>query len=220
MNLAELTLNFGTEKLLLTNQRALYWQRERILVISDLHLGKAAHFRKNGIAIPKQVTLNDLLRLERLLQHYPADKLLIVGDLIHAGNNSEIILLHALMQKFPSTRFVLIKGNHDRLPHALLQKIGIQELHESLTIGTLNFSHEPDANSRAYSICGHIHPGVRLKLPDRSSISLPCFAVTSKTLVLPAFSHFTGLDTKYGTDDTEYFALTENAIFTLKGRTL
>lgn len=217
MNLVELSLNFAYEKLLLTNQRALYWERERTLVLSDLHLGKAAHFRKNGIAIPAQVTHNDLFRLERLLQHYPTERLLIVGDLIHAGKNSEIGLLYGLTQKFPATRFLLIKGNHDRLTDTLLQKIGIQEVHKSLTIGPLKFSHEPDTHSGNYSICGHIHPGVRLKMPDRSNISLPCFAVTRKTLLLPAFSHFTGFDTRYGTNDTKYFALTENAIFTLKG---
>lgn len=215
MNLVELSLNFASEKLLLTNQRALYWERERTLVLSDLHLGKAAHFRKNGIAIPAQVTHNDLFRLERLLQHYPAERLLIVGDLVHAGENSEIGLLYGLAQKFSSTRFLLIKGNHDRMTDTLLQKIGIHEVHESLTIGPLKFSHEPDTHSGNYSICGHIHPGVRLKMPDRSNISLPCFAVTHKTLLLPAFSHFTGFDTRYGTNDTTYFVLTENAVFAL-----
>jgi len=216
MNLVQLPLNFASEKLLLTNQRALYWERERTLVLSDLHLGKAAHFRKNGIAIPAQVTHSDLFRLERLLQHYPTERLLIVGDLIHAGKNSEIELLYGLVQKFPSTRFLLIKGNHDRLTDTLLQKIGVHQVHDSLTIGPLKFSHEPDIHSETYNICGHIHPGVRLKMPDRSNISLPCFAVTHKTLVLPAFSHFTGLHTRYGTKDTAYFAITDNALFSLK----
>lgn len=213
MNFPQLPLNFASEELLLTNQRALYWERERILVLSDLHLGKAAHFRKNGIAVPTQVTHNDLLRLQRLLKHYPTERLLIVGDLIHAGKNSEIELLHEFVQQFPSIRFVLIKGNHDRIPDTLLQKIGIHELYESLTIGPLRFSHEPGVQPGMYTVCGHLHPGVRLKLPDRSSISLPCFAVTHKTLVLPAFSHFTGLHTRFGTKDTAYFAITDEAVF-------
>ena len=31
---------------------SLYWKDKNILLISDLHLGKISHFRKNGLAIP------------------------------------------------------------------------------------------------------------------------------------------------------------------------
>ena len=44
------------EILTFTNARALYWKKENALIISDLHVGKSAHFRKNGIAIPAGIS--------------------------------------------------------------------------------------------------------------------------------------------------------------------
>ena len=54
------------EKLIFTNQKAVYWEREKTLIISDLHVGKSAHFRKSGIAISSQVLHDDLEILENL----------------------------------------------------------------------------------------------------------------------------------------------------------
>ena len=40
-------------------------------ILSDLHLGKTAHFRKNGIAfLPNGVIEKDLENLQKLIEHY------------------------------------------------------------------------------------------------------------------------------------------------------
>ena len=33
---------------------ALYWEEKKTLMLADVHLGKVAHFRKNGIAVPRK----------------------------------------------------------------------------------------------------------------------------------------------------------------------
>src|SRR5690606_19707566 len=100
--------------LILTNQRIIYWPEEDTLILSDLHLGKAAHFRKHGIALPKQVAERDIERLAKLITHYAAKQVVITGDLVHAGANKEVELFASLTLQFPETAFILIKGNHDR----------------------------------------------------------------------------------------------------------
>lgn len=53
------------EELILDKERAIYLPNEKLLAISDLHLGKAAHFRKAGLAIPNTVSQSDIIRLEK-----------------------------------------------------------------------------------------------------------------------------------------------------------
>ncbi len=44
----------------------------------------------------------------------------------------------------------------------------------------------------------------------RQAIRLPCYIVSAKGLILPAFSLFTGLDTGYeAAADTTYFLITD-----------
>jgi metallophosphoesterase superfamily enzyme len=55
------------------------------LILSDLHLGKTAHFRKNGIPLPANIILEDLKRLSILIDHFKPEKIIVVGDFLHAG---------------------------------------------------------------------------------------------------------------------------------------
>ena len=71
-----LDIDVAGESLRLLPDRALLWPRARTLVIADLHLGKAQHFRRAGIALPRGGTGHDLARLDRLL----ADTGAIGGD--------------------------------------------------------------------------------------------------------------------------------------------
>ena len=103
------------EKVIFTNQRALYWEREKALVISDLHVGKSAHFRKSGIAVSSQILHDDLLVLENLLAFFDVNHVLIVGDLFHAGHNSDLDIFCEWRNRFPQLKITLIKGNHDRI---------------------------------------------------------------------------------------------------------
>src|SRR5680860_396030 len=75
--------------IILSAYRGLYLPLQDILVVSDLHLGKASHFQKHGLAIPGEVAKDDLVRLETLIRHYNPSRVVIAGDLFHAAHNSE-----------------------------------------------------------------------------------------------------------------------------------
>ena len=79
----------------ITNQRAIFWKSQKSLILSDLHIGKSAHFQKSGIPVPSSVLQNDLNRLEQLIHHFSAEKLIIVGDLFHAEYNKDLDRLSA-----------------------------------------------------------------------------------------------------------------------------
>ncbi|MEA4917120.1 ligase-associated DNA damage response endonuclease PdeM [Proteiniphilum sp.] len=214
MKLSEYPLLFGGQELLLNNQRAIYWPQENALILSDLHLGKAAYFRKYGIALPATVSERDLFRLQQLLVHYHPELIIIVGDLIHAGANKEVESFRNLTLQFPNTCFSLIKGNHDKYDPKKLSELGIAHCYDLLQLQNIHFSHSL-IHSEIPTISGHIHPGVRIRMPDRKFLKFPCFALTGNLLILPAFSLFTGLDTCSLPEDTVCYAIHEEGIFTV-----
>ena len=213
LNIVEEQIIIKGELLVLTNKRALYWQAERALILSDLHVGKTAHFRKHGIPIPDTIFQEDLHRLAFLVDHYKAEQLIIVGDLFHAEANSNMNRFLDWRQRFKTLKMILIKGNHDRLPESWMHKLDMI-VTTQLEISPFLFVHDPIEKQETYfTLSGHIHPGVLIKGKGRQKVKLPCFAVSEHELILPAFSNFTGLNTRYGDKTTVYYAFTEKEIF-------
>lgn len=212
MKIIEHSLTFGNEVLTLTQQRAIYWAKEEALILSDLHLGKAAHFRKHGISLPTTISMQDLRRLQLLLSHYNPRQVIVVGDLIHAGSNNEVTAFAELTGLYPSAKFTLIKGNHDRHPNSYLQELGIDTQVDELHIRGIRFAHQPSYD-HIPTISGHIHPGVRIRLPHKKYLRFPCYAQVNNQLILPAFSLFTGLDSSTLPSETTYYAIHEDGLF-------
>lgn len=201
------------ELLTLTNLRAIYWNRENALILSDLHIGKTAHFRKHGIPMPDGVLENDLKRLKHLISHFEVTQLLVVGDLFHAESNINIKTFELWLQQFKDLKIVLIKGNHDRLSKNTLTQINIKVIQE-LEIFPFLFVHEYlKKHSEFFTISGHIHPGVKIKGQGKQFLKLPCFQVSKNQVVLPAFSLFTGLNTTSKPKNAICYAFTETSIF-------
>lgn len=198
--------------LIFTNQRALFWEAEKMLILSDLHVGKSAHFRKSGIAISSDILHSDLKKLGELIHHFKPEKIIIVGDLFHSGYNSDLDLFKEWRFQF-SQKFILIKGNHDRMNCEVYDDLGIECEDEFLIIEPFTFIHHPKKIEEGkFYISGHIHPGFVLKTRNER-LRLPCFAVSSQQIVLPAFSQFTGLDTKSLNSGFSNIVFTEGTIF-------
>ena len=201
------------EHLIFTNEKAMFWKRENALIISDLHVGKSAHFRKSGIAVPSQILVDDLEVLEKLISHFSVEKLIIVGDLFHAGYNSDLEIFCTWREKFNQIEIILIKGNHDRVPKKFYEDNCISTIDAVLEIPPFTFIHEPEMKDGGFTVSGHIHPGVVLAGRGRQIIKLPCYAVSDSQIILPAFSKFTGLDTRTLNNGFQNIAFTEGTIF-------
>ncbi|GAB1857279.1 ligase-associated DNA damage response endonuclease PdeM [Flavobacteriaceae bacterium MHTCC 0001] len=201
------------EDLILTNQRVVFWPKKQALILSDLHIGKTAHFRKNGIPIPAELLYKDLERLKHLIHHFNPNTLFIVGDLFHAEFNGDVKVFQKWMQQF-TISMVLIKGNHDKNSFILYESLDIEIIQNYLELTPFIFSHDITVlKEDEFYISGHIHPGVLIKGKGRQRIKLPCYQITNQQLVLPAFSLFTGLNTRNNLDNCKNFVFTDNSIF-------
>lgn len=205
-------IQWNNEQFLICNERVIYWQKNEALILSDLHIGKAAHFRRNGIPLPIQIHQEDINRLERLINYFEPKRVIIVRDMLHANDNIEVQDFKLFIQMQKDVDFILIKGNHDRMTNQNLLNMGLSSVALSYKLESFVFLHEPLQNSDLPQIVGHIHPGLSLMLPTKRFIRLPAFIITPKLIVLPAFSNFTGLDTKSKFNDAKYYACYEQGI--------
>lgn len=204
------------ESLVLTNQRAVFWKAKDVLILSDLHIGKTAHFRKSGIPIPANVLLNDMERLQQLIHHFKPKVLLVVGDMFHAEFNQDVLYFQNWMQQFKNLKIVLVKGNHDKNTFELYQSLNIEIFQNEMQSHPFNFVHDKTLlNDTLFYISGHTHPGVVIKGKGKQRIKLPCYQLFENKLVLPAFSEFTGLNTKTDVAATRCFAFTETHVFSV-----
>lgn len=210
-------INCFNEDFTLTNQRAIFWEAQKSLILSDLHIGKSAHFQKSGIAIPSSVLTKDLVRLEELIFHFEVKQLIVVGDLFHAEFNKDLEMFQQWLTQFSNLKIVLIKGNHDRLKKTIYSDFNIEVHQPDLKIEGIKFVHDfSEVDINFFTVSGHIHPGVLLKTKGKQYIKLPSFQVTKHQLILPAFSLFTGLKTKDQPKNCTNFAFTKDAFFELK----
>lgn len=202
------------EVLTITNQRVLFWEVQKSLILSDLHIGKSAHFQKSGIPIPSSILQEDLSRISQLIQHFNADKLIVVGDLFHAGYNKDLDKFKIWLSQFPHLKLQLIKGNHDRLKQSVYDDFNIEVHQHKFEINNLKFVHDfVEIDSNYFTISGHTHPGVFIKGKGKQRIKLPCFQVTQYQLILPAFSLFTGLNTKDAPKNCKNYGFTNDGVF-------
>ena len=188
--------NFLDQDLLLLPQKAIYWQQQKALIATDVHFGKVGHFRKAGIAIPRNMEQDDLAMLSDLIFEHKPEKIFFLGDLFHSDMNSDWDWFVLWRSQFPKLQIILIKGNHDIINDKHYTDLGII-LHQKLIVGPFVMLHHPltDAEKQeedGYVLCGHIHPGVSLVGRGRQSITLPCFAFGKHQAILPSFGKFTG----------------------------
>lgn len=212
MNVQTKSIEVRHQHFILTNQRALFWEEQKALILSDLHIGKTAHFRKNGIALANQIMKNDLERLSILIEFFKPEKFFVVGDLLHAGDNSDVDEFCTWRNQYKELQFHLIEGNHDRISKKLEAKLCLNFKSELLEIDDFMLIHDFEKKHPKFQITGHIHPGFVINSSVRK-IKLPCFVVTENQILLPAFSEFTGLDTKNLPKKGRFYVFTDAEIY-------
>jgi DNA ligase-associated metallophosphoesterase len=188
------TITIANQDLELHPLKAIYHEVSGSLICSDIHIGKAGHFRTQGIPISRMVNSNNAWNLTLLFEQFPLKRLVVVGDLVHSRYNEEWADFVDFLASFPALEKVLIAGNHDVHAFQFLLEAGFQ-VHAEWTLGELLFTHEPTEREGFYNISGHLHPAVVLSGKGRQHLKLPCFYFGNKGGVMPAFGTFTGTKT-------------------------
>ena len=193
---AHLSIELEQTELWLLADKAVYWPAQQALLIADIHIGKAAAYRRLGQPVPHGTTQTNLQRLDRLLARYPCKHLIFLGDFLHAPESqtpATLDQLHAWRNTHPELLITLIRGNHDRRAGDPPASLNMTIVPEPLLLGPFALQHEPEPHPTHHVIAGHLHPAFRLHGRGRQSLRLPCFSIGTHLSLLPAFGSFTGM---------------------------
>jgi uncharacterized protein len=211
-------LELGGNQMELSARKCLWWPAVKSLLIADLHLGKAAHFRKHALPLPGNAHSADYTRLADVIHHYQPERLIILGDLFHSDLNAEWEQFSSFRGLYKQLTWTLIGGNHDILHNALYREAGLEYIDECLNLHGLLLRHHPAEDNKP-SVCGHMHPGVVLQGKGRQQLRLPCFYLSNHQLILPAFGALTGLSLVVtGKKNSRIFAVGEGRLYEIQNR--
>jgi len=186
---------------------ALFIKKEKILIISDLHIGLEEAYNKDGILIPRFQFPEIIKHLNKIFSRIKPKITVINGDLKHEfGIISQqewsyvLKLLDYLIEK--NQEIILIKGNHDTVlePIADKREIKILNFYNPNKNITITHGHKILKNLNKTIIIGNEHPAISFR--ERKYEKYKCFLLgkykNHKIIVLPSFNFVTE-----GTDITK-----------------
>lgn len=175
-------------------ERALLWRKRAMLILADVHFGKAAAFRAGGIPVPHGTTRANLELIDALVQRHAVRHVVFLGDFLHARAGRVAGTLQALARWRSCNAglsLTLVRGNHDHHAGDPPEALAMEVVDEPWRVGPLAFCHHPQTVDGAFAIVGHVHPVYRLAAAG-DALRLPCFVVDGQWAMLPAFGDFTG----------------------------
>jgi DNA ligase-associated metallophosphoesterase len=208
-------LTIAGEPILLHPHRAAYWLSTRTLLIADLHLDKCEVMRAHGLPIPRALLDEQITRLDNAIRATQAQRVLIVGDLLHApaGLTGPMVETFAAWRAATPIDIAIVPGNHDRALSRIAESWRLTILDSPHLEGPFAFIHDPAHAPRLphYAWAGHLHPAAVLRRAG-DSIKLPCFHLTPRLAILPAFSTFTAGGALDRTSEDRLFAIADSQV--------
>jgi putative SbcD/Mre11-related phosphoesterase len=166
---------------------------EDVLVLADLHVGKAA---ASSVQVPVGAGTEMVDRVATLCERFDPRVVVVAGDLLHSFDTVPRLVEETLDGLREATRgvdaeMVVTRGNHD----SMLDVVWGGKTTAEYRIGDTVVCHghvEPDAGADRY-IVGHDHPTITIEGHTR-----PCYLVgeavyrDADLLMIPSFNRLVG----------------------------
>jgi uncharacterized protein len=188
--MTQISIQLNDATVALLPEGALWWERESLLAVADLHFEKGSSYGLRGQFLPPYDTRATLNRLTALAKTWRPQTIVALGDSFHDRQGPERLDpadAQALFALTSGCDFVWITGNHDADAAAACGGAAV----ETYRRGALTFRHEPHDTDAHGEVCGHLHPKARVVVKGRG-ISRPCFLSDGRRMVMPAFGAYTG----------------------------
>lgn len=192
-------LDFAGEELVLLSCNALYWPRERALLVADLHLEKGSWFARHGQMLPPYDSRATLEKIADAVRVTGARRVITLGDNFHDAAGADRLDAHCTGMLEALTRaidWVWITGNHDEAAEVSGQHGFGGTVISELEVAGIVLRHEAQNGETRAELSGHFHPKLRVTVRNRH-IARPC-AVVSRSdtradrMIAPAFGAYTG----------------------------
>lgn len=180
---------------------SLFFRREKILVVTDFHIGIEEAMNKQGFLVPRFQVKEMRKRLRKILDKTKPDKIIILGDLKHEFGRISSQEWHDTLEMIElmtgyTDDLVLLKGNHDTIlgPIAEKKEIKLKDhyyLHGNYFCHGDKIPENKDFNDAERIIVGHEHPAISIRNEYRAE-RYKCFLQGSfrdkKFVLVPSFS--------------------------------
>jgi putative SbcD/Mre11-related phosphoesterase len=177
--------------------KTLWFQKERILVLNDLHIGYEEALYRKGVLVPKFQLRVILEELNVILNQIHPLKIVINGDLKHEFGSildqewkDVLNLLDYLLGR--AKEVIIIKGNHDPIIQPIANKKNVVVV-PSFCVGDVMVVHGDELieTSAKRIIIGHEHPAITLQDAGKSE-KYKCFLKGTwqkkELMVVPSFN--------------------------------
>ncbi|MCD6474591.1 MAG: metallophosphoesterase [Thermoplasmata archaeon] len=177
--------------IVISDTYAAYLPEHGIAVVSDLHIGYEGVLQREGVMIPKYQKKILMERLEKIIEKFEPELLIINGDFKHEFGknlrqewNEAMELLEFIKNK---TNVLLVRGNHDNFLKTIASKADVRVV-EHYKVGDITIFHGHKDMKGKKKIIGHEHPSISLRDAVGAMVKLPCFLISDSITVLPALS--------------------------------
>ncbi len=153
----------------------IYIKKQKILVLSDFHIGYEDELNKRGVLVPRMQFRDTVIRLEAIFRQVKPSLIIVNGDIKHEfGKISdqewrETLNLIDLLAKH-CKKLLLVKGNHDTIlgPIARKRNVEVVDYH---VIGSMLIIHGDKIPEELLKkekkiktiIIAHEHPAVSIR---------------------------------------------------------
>ena len=192
----EATIQIAGETVTLLPERAMFLPARGMLLVADLHLGKAETYRSLGVPMPEGIAEESLERLERAIDRSGAARVIVLGDLVHCeeGMEDPVVEIMARWRRRVSLPMSLIGGNHDAAV-SIPRSWRVEDDGAERRLGPFRLQHHPRPTDAAVDgddpvvLAGHLHPVLSLGEGARRVLA-HAFVVEPGQVILPAFTPF------------------------------
>jgi hypothetical protein len=188
--------------------KTLFFPKQGILVIGDLHIGYENMLRRSGVLIPERQVKDIIQDIKNILEvlkkkKYNLNKIVFIGDIKHAfgfeyeERDEFEEVLEFLGELLPEENIIFIKGNHDTIDYS--PNNSMKDFYVQDDIVFIH-GHKPVKEALKENIkiivMGHLHPCVVIK--EKKGVkkeTYKCFLEGEhkgkKIIVMPSFLDFT-----------------------------
>ena len=192
----EATIQIAGETVTLLPERAMFLPARGMLLVADLHLGKAETYRSLGVPMPEGIAEESLERLERAIDRSGAARVIVLGDLVHCeeGMEDPVVEIMARWRRRVSLPMSLIGGNHDAAV-SIPRSWRVEDDGAERRLGPFRLQHHPRPTDAPVDgddpvvLAGHLHPVLSLGEGARRVLA-HAFVVEPGQVILPAFTPF------------------------------
>lgn len=218
------TVTMADHELTLLPSGAIYCAALDTLFVADVHLGKAATYRRLGQPVPAGTTSQTLAQLSRDILHHRVGHLIVLGDFLHGPHvqrsASTLQTIDRWRHAHAQCAMTLIRGNHDDRAGDPPQTWDINVVDEPYVFEGMACCHDRhgvQSNEDLPVLWGHAHPVALLRGRARERFRLPCFVVGDRHLLLPAYGAFTGGHVYETAPDDVLYVIAQQSVFKLPG---